>query len=280
VVSDTIDTVITLSTPTAGIPEQRQATCDKLARDNQRTFKPDQVLVSCGAKHSLYNIFQALLDAGDEVIIFSPYWVSYPEMVQLAGGVPVIVETREVDGFSPTAEALEAAITPRTRAVIINSPGNPTGAIYPREALESLGRVLLKHPGILVVTDDIYEKLRFVDAPFSNIANVVPELTARTVVVNGMSKAFAMTGWRLGYAAGPRELIKGMQTIQDQSTSGASSITQHAGLAALQGDETQLKAMVAEYRRRRDRMVEGLNAIPGIRCRAPEGAFYVFPHVG
>src|SRR5690606_32453106 len=155
----------------------------------------------------------------------------------------------------------------------------PTGAIYPREALEALGRVLLKHPEILAVSDDIYEKLRFVDAPFSNIANAVPELAGRTVVVNGMSKAFAMTGWRLGYAAGPRELIKGMQTIQDQSTSGASSISQHAGLAALRGDETQLKTMVTEYRRRRDRMVEGLNAIPGIRCRAPEGAFYVFPHV-
>ena len=276
---EAIDRGHTRYTPTAGIPELRQAICDKLARDNQLTFKPDQVLVSCGAKHSLYNIFQALLDAGDEVVIFSPYWVSYPEMVQLAGGVPVIVGTHEAEGFCPTTQALEAALTPRTRAVIFNSPGNPTGAIYPREALEKLGRILLNHPDVLAITDDIYEKLRFVDAPFSNIANAVPELVERTVVVNGMSKAYAMTGWRLGYAAGPRELIRGMQTIQDQSTSGASSISQHAGLAALKGDESQLKVMVAEYRRRRDRIVEGLNAIPGIRCRAPEGAFYVFPNV-
>lgn len=276
---EAIDRGHTRYTPTAGIPELRQAICDKLARDNQLTFTPDQVLVSCGAKHSLYNIFQALLDAGDEVIIFSPYWVSYPEMVQLAGGVPVIVETREADGFSPTVEALEAALTPRTRAVIFNSPGNPTGAVYPREVLDQLGRVLLKHPEVLAVSDDIYEKLRYVEAPFTNIANAVPELAGRTVVVNGMSKAYAMTGWRLGYAAGPKALIQGMQTIQDQSTSGASSISQDAGLAALQGDETELESMVAEYRRRRDRIVEGLNAIPGVRCRAPEGAFYVFPNV-
>lgn len=266
-------------TATAGIPELRQAISEKLAKDNQLTYAPDQILVSSGAKHSLYNIFQALLNEGDEVVIFAPYWVSYPEMVQLAGGKPVIVQTREEDGFAPDPEVLRAALSGKTRAVIINSPSNPTGAVLSREALAAIGRVLEDFPEVLVVSDDIYEKLRYVDGPFVNIANAAPALASRTVVVNGMSKAFAMTGWRLGYAAGPKALIAGMQTIQDQSTSNASSVTQKAGLAALRGPEAEIERMVAEYRARRDFVVARLNAIPGITCRLPEGAFYVFPNV-
>lgn len=266
-------------TATAGIPELRAAISDKLKRENGLTFAPDQVLVSCGAKHSLYNLFQALLDDGDEVIIFAPYWVSYPEMVQLAGGRPVYVETREEEGYAPDPAALAKAFSPRTRAVIVNSPSNPTGAVLSRDALASIGRAIAAHPHCLAVTDDIYEKLLYVDTPFMNVANVVPEIADRTVVVNGASKAFSMTGWRMGYAAGPKALIAGMQTIQDQSTSNCSSITQKAALAGLTGPTEPLQQMVAEYRVRRDLFVAGLNAIPGVRCRMPEGAFYVFPSV-
>lgn len=265
-------------TATGGIPELKTAICEKLQRDNQLTFAPEQILVSVGAKHSLYNLFQALLCDGDEVIIFSPYWVSYPDMVMLAGGTPVIVETREQDGYAPDPEKLRKALTPRTRAVIVNSPSNPTGAVLSREALVALGQVLKDHD-CLVVTDDIYEKLLYVPGPFVNIVNASPFLAERAVVVNGMSKAFCMTGWRLGYAAGPRPLIAAMQMIQDQSTSNASSITQKAGVAALKGPADALASMVAEYKARRDLFVNGLNAIPGVRCRLPEGAFYVFPNV-
>lgn len=275
---DAINSGFTKYTATAGIPELRAAIVDKLKRENGFDFTAEQVLVSCGAKHSLYNLFQALLNPGDEVIIFSPYWVSYPDMVRLAGGVPVIVDTKEADGFAPTADALSRALTPKTRAVIINSPSNPTGAVLSREALASLGKALLAHD-CLVVTDDIYEKLMYVDAPFVNIANAVPELFKRTVVVNGMSKAFSMTGWRLGYTAGPKELIAAMTMIQDQSTSNAASMVQKAGLAALKAPADEQAKMIAEYKSRRDFVVEGLNAIPGVKCRLPEGAFYVFPNV-
>jgi aspartate aminotransferase len=265
-------------TATAGIPELRAAVCDKLKRDNQLAYTPEQVLVSTGAKHSLYNLFQALLSEGDEVVVFSPYWVSYPDMVHLAGGKAVVVPTREEDGFAPDPEALRRALTPRTRAVVLNSPSNPTGAVLPRERLEALGRVLLEHD-CLVVSDDIYEKLLYTEAPFVNIANAVPELAARTVVVNGWSKAFAMTGWRLGYAAGPKELVAAMTMVQDQSTSNPTSISQKAGLAALTGPQDVLAPMVKEYRARRDLVVAGLEALEGVRCRTPEGAFYVLPRV-
>lgn len=265
-------------TATGGIPELRAAIAAKLERENQLKFTPEQVLVSCGAKHSLYNLFQALLSEGDEVIIFAPYWVSYPDMVLLAGGTPVIVPTREENGYAPDPDALRKALSPRTRAVIINSPSNPTGAVLSRAALEGIAAAVRGHD-CLLVTDDIYEKLLYVPGPFVDIANVAPDLFERTVVVNGMSKAFSMTGWRLGYAAGPKPLIAAMQMIQDQSTSNANSITQKAGLAALQGPTEEMQKMVAEYRVRRDLFVNGLNAIPGVRCRAPEGAFYVFPSI-
>lgn len=265
-------------TPTAGIPELREAICAKLQRDNQLTYAPDQVLVSVGAKHSLYNIFQALLNEGDEVIILSPYWVSYPEMVQLAGGKPVIIETREEDGFAPDPEAIRKALTPRTKALIINSPSNPSGVVFSRETLTKIADAVRGHE-CLIVSDDIYEKLLYTGGGFANLANVAPDLTPRLVVVNGMSKAFSMTGWRLGYTAGPKWLISGMQMIQDQSTSNPSSFSQKAAVAALKGPESIFEPMVKEYKARRDMVVEQLNALNGVRCRVPEGAFYVLPNI-
>jgi aspartate aminotransferase len=275
--TDALKAGFTKYTPTAGIPELREAICAKLQRDNQLTYAPDQVLVSVGAKHSLYNIFQALLNEGDEVIIFTPYWVSYPDMVMLAGGKPVILQTKEENGYAPDPEALKRALTPRTRAVIINSPSNPTGAVYSRAALEGIAAAVKDHD-CLIVSDDIYEKLLY-QGQFLNIANVAPELFPRLVVVNGMSKAYSMTGWRLGYAAGPKPLIAGMQMIQDQSTSNPNSITQKAGVAALKGPTEFLTKMVEEFRARRELIVSGLNALDGVKCRTPEGAFYVFPDV-
>ena len=265
-------------TATAGIPELRKAISEKLSKENGLSFTPEQILVSCGAKHSLYNVFQALLNEGDEVIIFSPYWVSYPDMVQLAMGTPVIVPTREEDGFAPDPALLRKALSPKTKAVILNSPSNPTGAVLSTDALKAVAEVLRGHD-CLIVTDDIYERLLYTDAPFQNLVNVAPDLLPRTVVVNGFSKAFSMTGWRLGYAAGPSELISGMKMIQDQSTSNATSIGQKAAVAALTGPREPIEAMVKEFRARRDLFVEGLNAIEGIRCRKPDGAFYVFPSI-
>ncbi|MFY0577624.1 pyridoxal phosphate-dependent aminotransferase [Cystobacter fuscus] len=230
---DALNKGFTKYTPTAGIPELREAICAKLERDNHLTFAPEQVLVSVGAKHSLYNIFQALLNEGDEVIILSPYWVSYPDMVQLAGGKPVIIETREEDGFAPDPEAIRKALSPRTKALIINSPSNPSGVVLSRDTLAKIADAVRGHE-CLLVSDDIYEKLLYT-GEFANIGNVAPDLVPRLVVVNGMSKAFSMTGWRLGYTAGPKWLIAGMQMIQDQSTSNPSSFSQKAAVAALKG---------------------------------------------
>ncbi|HVG61163.1 MAG TPA: pyridoxal phosphate-dependent aminotransferase [Hyalangium sp.] len=272
---DSLKAGFTKYTPTSGIPELREAICAKLQRDNQLTYAPDQVLVSVGAKHSLYNIFQALLNEGDEVIILSPYWVSYPDMVMLAGGKPVFVETREENGFAPDPEAIRRALTPRTRAIVLNSPSNPSGAVFSRAALEGIASAVRNHD-CLIISDDIYEKLLY-EGQFANIANVAPDLVPRLVVVNGMSKAYSMTGWRLGYAAGPKPLIAGMQMIQDQSTSNPTSIVQKAALAALKGPTDFIGTMVEEYRARRELIVSGLNALPGVRCRKPEGAFYAFP---
>ncbi|MDY7232955.1 pyridoxal phosphate-dependent aminotransferase [Hyalangium rubrum] len=264
-------------TPTAGIPELREAICAKLQRDNQLTYAPDQVLVSVGAKHSLYNLFQALLNEGDEVIILAPYWVSYPDMVLLAGGKPVIIETREEDGFAPDPEAIRRALTPRTRAVIINSPSNPSGAVLSRAVLEGIAAAVRGHD-CLIVSDDIYEKLMY-EGEFLNIGNVAPDLVPRLVVVNGMSKSYSMTGWRLGYAAGPKPLIAGMNMIQDQSTSNPTSMVQKGAVAALKGPTDTITTMVTEYRARRELIVSGLNALQGVSCRYPDGAFYVFPNV-
>ncbi|WP_223645476.1 pyridoxal phosphate-dependent aminotransferase [Corallococcus sp. EGB] len=275
---DALRTGFTKYTATAGMPELREAVCRKLEKDNGLKYAPDQVVVTAGGKQSLYNCFQALLDEGDEVIIFAPYWVSYPDMVHLAGGTPVIVPTREEDGYAPDPAAIKKALTPRTRAIVLNSPANPTGAVYSRATLEGIADAVRGHD-CLLVTDDMYEKLLYTKEPFLNIGNVAPDLLPRLLVSNGLSKSYAMTGWRLGYAAGPKALISGMQLVQDQSTSNASSITQKAALAALNGPSDTITAMVNEYRERRDLFVAGLNAIPGIRCRLPEGAFYAMADV-
>jgi aspartate aminotransferase len=274
---DALKAGFTKYTATAGIPELREAITRKLEKDNGLRFAPDQVLVTSGGKQALYNLFQAMLDEGDEVLIFAPYWVSYPDMVRLAGGTPVIVPTREEDGFAPSPDAIRRALTPRTRAVIINSPGNPTGAVYSRAALAGIAEAVRAHD-CLVVSDDIYEKLLYID-DFHTIGGVAPDLLPRLVVVNAMSKAYAMTGWRVGYVAGPKPLISAMNLVQDQSTSNASSIGQKAALAALQGPPDTINAMVAEYRARRDMFVGGLNALDGIHCRVPEGAFYALADV-
>ncbi|HYH97085.1 pyridoxal phosphate-dependent aminotransferase [Hyalangium sp.] len=274
---DSLKAGFTKYTPTAGIPELREAICAKLQRDNQLTYTPDQVLVSVGAKHSLYNIFQALLNEGDEVIILTPYWVSYPDMVLLAGGRPVFIETREENGFAPDPEAIRRALTPRTRAIVLNSPSNPSGAVFSRAALEGIAAAVKGHD-CLIISDDIYEKLLY-EGQFLNIANVAADLVPRLVVVNGMSKAYSMTGWRLGYAAGPKPLISAMQMIQDQSTSNPTSMVQKGALAALKGPTDFIATMVEEFRARRELIVSGLNALEGVKCRKPEGAFYVFPDV-
>ncbi|WP_164021175.1 pyridoxal phosphate-dependent aminotransferase [Pyxidicoccus trucidator] len=274
---DAIRAGFTKYTATNGIPELREAVCRKLERDNNLRYTPEQVLVTSGGKQALYNFCQAVLDEGDEVLIFAPYWVSYPDMVRLAGATPVIVPTREEDGFAPDPDAIRRALTPRTRAVIINSPGNPTGAVYSRAALEGIAEVLRPHD-CFIITDDIYEKLLYIDERLG-ISDVAPDLVPRLVVTNALSKSHAMTGWRMGYVAGPRPLVAAMQLVQDQSTSNASSIGQKAALAALQGPPDTIATMVAEYRVRRDFFVAGLNALDGIRCRMPEGAFYALADV-
>ncbi|HEX4621494.1 MAG TPA: pyridoxal phosphate-dependent aminotransferase [Myxococcaceae bacterium] len=271
-----LDAGFTKYTATGGIPELKAAIREKLQRDNQLEYAPEQILVSCGAKHSLYNLFQALLTKGDEVVIVAPYWVSYPDMVRLADGTPVFVQGRPSAGYAPDPQELKRALTPKTRAVILNSPSNPTGGVMPLSALQEVAEALRDHQ-CLVVTDDIYEKLLYTSGVFRNIANAAPDLAPRTVVVYGFSKAFSMTGWRLGYAAGPRELIAAMQNVQDQSTSNANSIAQKAGVAALRGPTEPLAMMVAEFRARRDFFVRGLNALPGVTCTVPDGAFYAFP---
>jgi aspartate aminotransferase len=273
-----IDAGFTKYTPTGGIPELKAAIVRKLARDNALTYVPEQTLVSVGAKHSLYNIFQALLTAGDEVIFFAPYWVSYGDMVKLAEGTPVVLETSPSNNFAPDPNELRRALTPRTRAVVLNSPSNPTGAVLSEASLKAIAEVLRGHD-CLIITDDIYEKLLFTGKPFQNLANVAPDLFPRMVVVNGLSKAFAMTGWRVGYTAGPKELIAGMQMVQDQSTSNPNSIAQKAAVAALDGPMDTVTAMAHEFQVRRDLMVAGLNQVSGFRCLVPDGAFYAFPNV-
>jgi aspartate aminotransferase len=273
-----IEAGFTKYTPVSGTDELKDAIIGKLKRDNALDYKRSQVAVSCGAKHTLYNLAQALFETGDEVIIPAPYWVSYPDIVVLAGGQPVIVDTLEKDGFKMKPEQLKAAITPRTRAVVINSPSNPTGAAYSPEELKALAAVLLDSE-ILVISDDIYEKIIYANYPFANIATVEPKLKDRTIVVNGVSKAYAMTGWRIGYAAGPEQIIAAISKIQSQNTSNPASISQKASVEALNGDQGVVAAMVLEFRKRRDVIVQLLNEINGIKCMLPEGAFYVFPNV-
>lgn len=266
-------------TAAGGTDELKQAVIDKLRRDQGLSYDKSQILISCGAKHSLYNLAQAFIEAGDEVIIPAPYWVSYPDQVLLNDGTPVLVPTEEATGFQLTGASLERHVTPRTKAVIVNSPGNPTGAAYDRKTLEGIAEVALRH-GLLIISDEIYEKLLYDGLAHVSIASLSPKVQARTVVVNGVSKAYAMTGWRIGYAAGPKDLIAAMTTVQSQSTSNPTSISQKAAVAALNEGDAFIKGMVAEFDQRRRYMVERLNKIPGVQCAMPKGAFYAFPHIG
>ena len=260
-----------------GIIELKNAIRDKFARDNGLTYQTDQISVGPGGKAVIYNALMATLNPGDEVIIPAPYWVSYPDMVLLAGGEPVIVDTRVEDGFILKPEALEKAITPRTRWIILNSPSNPTGAAYTRDQIKVLTDVLVRHPRILVMSDDMYEHIVFDGFEFATPAQVEPALFDRTLTVNGASKAYSMTGWRIGYAGGPQTLIKAMAKVMSQSTSNPCSISQWATVAALNGNHDFLAERNAAFKRRRDLVVGMLNDADGIRCATPEGAFYVFP---
>jgi len=276
---EAINQGFTRYTQVDGIPSLKKAIIDKLARDNGLKYAPNQILASVGGKQSFYNLAMALLDDGDEVIIPAPYWVSYPDMVLLADGKPVIVEAEQSQGFKLSPAQLEAAITPRTKLFVINSPSNPTGVAYTRKELEALGEVLRRHPKVMIATDDMYEKILWADEPFCNIVMACPDLYERTIVLNGVSKAYAMTGWRIGYAAGPIKLINAMANVQSQSTSNPTSISQVAAQAALEGGDACIKPMIEAFKARHDFVVGALNAIPGVSCLPSQGAFYGFPDV-
>jgi len=265
-------------TPPSGTDELKEAICRKLKRENNLDYEKKEIIVSCGAKHTLYNIAQVLFEQGDEVIIPAPYWVSYPDQVLLNDATPVIVQTREEDQFLMTPDQIKRAVTPKTKAVILNYPSNPTGSAYTAKQLEALGGALIDAP-VWIISDEIYEKFIYDGAAHTSIASLSPELKRKTIVVNGVSKAYAMTGWRIGYAAGPKEIIDAMGTVQSQSTSNPTSISQKAAAVALQGSEEFIKTMVEEFNQRRLFVVERLNQIRGIRCPRPVGGFYVFPNI-
>ncbi len=264
-------------TAVGGTPSLKKAVSDKFKRENGLDYTAKQILVSCGGKQSFYNLCQAVIGAGDEVIIPAPYWVSYPDIVILADGKPVIVQAGIEQGFKITPAQLEAAITPRTKMLVINSPSNPTGAVYTLAELAALGEVLRKHPQVLIASDDMYEHIRLNDQPFANILNACPDLYERTLFLNGVSKAYAMTGWRIGYAAGPAAIIAAMDNIQSQSTSNPTSISQVAAETALNGDQGCIQPMLTAFKERHRFVVDGLNAIPGLKCVDSGGAFYAFP---
>ena len=276
---EAINKGFTKYTPVGGTPSLKKAIIDKLKRDNQLEYKPGQILASCGGKQSCYNLCMAYLNAGDEVLIPAPFWVSYPDMVLLADATPVVMPTTQAARFKITAEQLERAITPKTRMIWINSPSNPSGMAYTRQELSEIGAVLRKHPQVLIATDDMYEKILWAAEPFANIINVCPDLYERTVVIHAVSKTYSMTGWRLGFAAGPQKIITAMADIQSQSTSNPTSISQVAAEVALNGDQTCVTEMVKAFKGRHDRLVADLNSVPGISCAAGDGTFYVFPNV-
>jgi len=263
-------------TEVGGTLALRKAIAAELSAVHKMTVEPDQVLVSCGAKHSLYNLFMALLDPGDEVLIPAPYWVSYPDMVMLAGGRPVILETKAEDDFAVTAAQVAAACSSRTRAIVLNNPSNPTGAVYSRAQIEALAKVCVEKD-LLIISDDIYRQLVYGDAEYVSIAAINPEAAKRTILVDGVSKTYAMTGWRIGYTAGPLPLIKAMAKIQGQSTSNPTNLSQTATLAALTGPQDCVATMRKAFDERRVEMVKLLRAIPSVSCREPKGAFYAFP---
>jgi aspartate aminotransferase len=274
---EAINQGFTKYTAVDGTPGLKQAVSAKFKRDNGLDYDADQILVSCGGKQSFFNLAQAMLNPGDEVIIPAPYWVSYPDMVLLAGATPVIVEAGIEQNFKITPEQLEEAITDDTRLFVINSPSNPTGVAYTKAELEGLGEVLQRYPQVVIATDDMYEHILWAEEPFSNILNACPDLYDRTIVLNGVSKAYSMTGWRIGYAGGPKPLIQAMKKIQSQSTSNPTSIAQVAAQAALVGDQSCIDDMLKAFKERHDFVVTGLNAIHGVQCIKSQGTFYAFP---
>ena len=263
-------------TPVAGIDPLKDAVIDKFNRDNQLSYKREEIIISCGGKHSLYNLFQVLFQEGDEVIVPAPFWVSYPPMIELAGGTPVIMETREEDDYQVTAELLKKYLTPKTKAIVLNYPSNPVGSVYYRDNLEAIGKLAVEH-NFFLISDEIYEKLVY-DYEHVSIAALDPSFKQRTIICHGVGKTYAMTGWRIGYTAGPADIIKAMGNIQSQSTSNPTSIAQMAAVAALNGDQSCIGTMVSEFRKRKDFLVKGLRDIPGVTCYDPRGAFYVFPN--
>lgn len=274
-----IQSGFTKYTAVDGIPELKAAVVDKFARENQLKYKPSQVIVSVGGKQACYNLCQALLNKGDEVIVPAPYWVSYPAFAELADATPVFIDAGIEQRFKITPAQLEAAITPRTRLLFLNSPSNPSGMAYTKAELKALADVLLKHPRVLIGTDDMYEHILWSAEPFANIVNACPELYDRTIILNGVSKAYSMTGWRIGYAAGPDPLINAMKNLQSQSTSNPCCIAQKAAVAALTGDQSCIPMMLEAFKRRHDFVVEGLNALPGVQCLPGDGTFYAFARV-
>lgn len=276
---DAINSGFTKYTAVGGTPELKQAICDKYKRDNSLDYTPDQVLVSSGGKQSFYNLCQAHINDGDEVIIPAPYWVSYPDMVILAGGKPVIIDSGIEQGFKVSPAQIKAAITEKTRLLVLNSPSNPTGVAYTRADLKAIGEVLKSFPDIIIASDDMYEHIVWSDEPFCTIAEVCPELYAQTVTMNGVSKAYSMTGWRIGYAAGPAPLIAAMTKIQSQSTSNPCSISQAATLEALNGDQSCIQTMLKAFKERHDYVVDAVNSIPGMQALPSQGAFYTFANM-
>ena len=266
-------------TPVGGTDELKDAVIAKLQRDNQLTYRRSEIVISCGAKHSLFNVAHVLFEEGDEVLIPSPYWVSYTDIVYLTGAKPVVIKTRSEEGFKLQPAQLEAAITPRTRAIIISYPSNPAGVCYSRNELEELAAVILRK-GIMIISDDIYEKIIYDNRPFFTMASLSDELKGISIVINGVSKSYSMTGWRIGYAAGSEEIVSAMTKYQSQNTSNPTSIAQKAAVEALNGPQDGVGMMAREFQKRRDFIVERLTAIDGVTCLRPEGAFYVFPHVG
>ncbi|PRO66847.1 pyridoxal phosphate-dependent aminotransferase [Alkalicoccus urumqiensis] len=265
-------------TPAAGMPQLKQAICDKFKQDNGLDYSPEEIIVSTGAKHALSSIFLTILEEDDEVLIITPYWVSYPEQVKIAGGKPVFIEGREENEFKATADQLEEAVTARTKAVIINSPSNPTGMTYSREELEQLGNVCLKN-NLLIISDEIYEKLLYDGSEHVSIAQISPELKEQTLLVNGVSKSHSMTGWRIGYTAGNKEIIKKMSNLASHTTSNPAVMAQYGALAAYTEDDGSVETMRSAFEERLNAVIDRLNAIPGFSCQKPKGAFYLFPNV-
>jgi len=273
-----LDRGFTKYTPASGMRELKEAVCRKLKEENGLEYEPDQVLISCGAKHSIFNAILALCDEGDEVILPSPYWVSYPEMIKLAQAKPVIIKTTQENNFKITSQQLEEAISSKTKLFILNSPSNPTGMIYTKDELRIISDILTE-ARIYCISDEIYEKIIYDGWEHTSIASLNPRIKELTILVNGVSKTYSMTGWRIGYAAGPKEIIQAMSNLQSHSTSNPTSVSQVAAIAALQSSQEEVRRMVDEFQRRRDHIVKRLNRIPGISCLKPPGAFYVFPDI-